>query len=99
MATQTYKSVWAQIRDLEKKAEELRRAELEAVIAGIREKVQEYGLTPEDIFGGRRKKAKAAKSKLPAKYRDPATGKEWSGRGRTPAWLASARNPNKFLIS
>lgn len=98
MAAQTYNSVRAQIRDLEKKAEELRQAELQAVIADIREKVQEYGLTPDDIFGGRRKKTKPAKSKLPAKYRDPATGAEWSGRGRKPGWLASVRNPDKFLI-
>lgn len=28
-----------------------------------------------------------AGSKAPAKYRDPKTGKTWSGRGRTPVWL------------
>lgn len=98
MASQTYKSVRAQIRDLEKKAEELRKAELQAVIADIREKVQEYELTPEDVFGGGRKKSKAANAKLPPKYRNPETGDEWSGRGRRPGWLASARNPDKFLI-
>ncbi|WP_429322334.1 H-NS histone family protein [Paraburkholderia sp. GAS448] len=53
-------------------------------------------MTPEDIFGGGRKKSKAAKSKLPPQYRNPDTGDEWSGRGRTPGWLASARNPDKF---
>ncbi|SAK90673.1 histone-like nucleoid-structuring protein H-NS [Caballeronia glebae] len=34
----------------------------------------------------------------PALYRDPKSGAEWSGRGRAPAWLASAKNRDKFLI-
>lgn len=35
----------------------------------------------------------------PAKYRDPKTGAEWSGRGKAPGWLATAKNKSKFLIS
>ncbi|VWC82779.1 histone family protein nucleoid-structuring protein H-NS [Burkholderia lata] len=96
MTTQTYKGLKAQIHALEKQAEELRQAELQTVIAEIREKVQEYKLTPEDIFGGRRKKPKVAT--LPAKYRNPKTGQEWSGRGRAPLWLANVKNRDKFLI-
>ena len=38
------------------------------------------------------------KGLLPAKYFDPKTGKSWSGRGPAPAWLASARNKNAFLV-
>lgn len=34
----------------------------------------------------------------PALYRDPKSGAEWSGRGRAPAWLASAKNRDRFLI-
>ncbi|HEY3537557.1 MAG TPA: H-NS family nucleoid-associated regulatory protein [Trinickia sp.] len=33
------------------------------------------------------------------KYRDPATGATWSGRGRAPAWLADAKDRTEFLIS
>lgn len=43
-------------------------------------------------------KKAAAKSTLPAKYLDPKTGKTWSGRGPAPAWLANARNKNRFLV-
>ncbi|SKC83368.1 DNA-binding protein H-NS [Burkholderia sp. CF099] len=32
------------------------------------------------------------------KYRDPATGATWSGRGRVPAWLAGAKDRTAFLI-
>src|ERR1700712_2045917 len=40
----------------------------------------------------------ATKSTLPAKYLNPKTGKSWSGRGPAPAWLANARNKNRFLV-
>jgi DNA-binding protein H-NS len=32
------------------------------------------------------------------KYRDPASGATWSGRGPAPAWLASAKDRNAYLI-
>jgi DNA-binding protein H-NS len=38
------------------------------------------------------------KGALPPKYRDPKSGATWSGRGPAPAWLASAKDRNKFLI-
>ncbi|WP_321795284.1 H-NS family nucleoid-associated regulatory protein [Caballeronia sp. J97] len=34
----------------------------------------------------------------PAKYRDPKSGAEWSGRGKAPGWLANAKDRTKFLI-
>jgi DNA-binding protein H-NS len=34
----------------------------------------------------------------PAKYRDPNSGATWSGRGRAPEWLASAKDRTRFLI-
>jgi DNA-binding protein H-NS len=30
---------------------------------------------------------KKTKYKLPARYRDPKTGKTWAGRGNTPKWI------------
>ena len=35
----------------------------------------------------------------PAMYVDPKTGATWSGRGRAPAWIADAKDRNKFLIA
>ncbi|KXU85214.1 hypothetical protein CR51_40970 [Caballeronia megalochromosomata] len=32
------------------------------------------------------------------KYRDPQSGATWSGRGKAPAWLASAKDRSAFLI-
>ena len=39
----------------------------------------------------RRRVSKSRKGrKVPAKYRDPATGTSWSGRGLQPKWLKAA---------
>jgi DNA-binding protein H-NS len=35
----------------------------------------------------------------PAKYRDPKSGAEWSGRGKAPGWLAGAKDRTKFLVN
>ncbi|BCQ28134.1 hypothetical protein NK8_63230 (plasmid) [Caballeronia sp. NK8] len=32
------------------------------------------------------------------KYRDPQSGATWSGRGKAPAWLASAADRTAYLI-
>lgn len=54
--------------------------------------------TAEKAPGTRATKARSAKKAsreagarvtLPAKFRDPASGATWSGRGRTPVWLAA----------
>jgi DNA-binding protein H-NS len=65
-----------------------------------------HGLTIADVDahggGKRRAKKSAGKSAKPAtsaaKYRDPKTGATWSGHGRAPAWIASAKNRDKFLV-
>lgn len=99
----TYQAVRAQIAKLEREAEELRRQELKNVIAQVRQAIADYGLTAADLgLGGRTGKAAgrkpARRSAGEAKYRDPKTGQTWTGRGRPPAWIASAKNRDAFLI-
>lgn len=94
----TYEELKKQIADLERKAEEVRKAELAEVISAIRQKIAEFGLTAADLgfSAAGRKAAKAAKSpsgvRLSAgKYRNPANGEiyEYGGRGRKPSWIAA----------
>jgi DNA-binding protein H-NS len=33
-----------------------------------------------------------------ARYRDPVSGKTWSGFGKAPYWIAGARDRTAFLI-
>ncbi|WP_175691773.1 H-NS histone family protein [Burkholderia anthina] len=100
MATKNYKDLKEQLAKLEAETEAARVAELEAVLADIREKVTEYGITPDQVFGRKRANSgkKAAAPTTAAKYQNPKTGETWSGRGRAPAWIKDAKNRDRFLI-
>ena len=96
----TYKELKAQAEALLKQAEVARRAEIASVVAEIQARMKEYGITLDDLKGGARKtKARAA---VAAKYRNPASGESWSGRGRAPRWLAAelakGRSREEFLV-
>jgi DNA-binding protein H-NS len=69
------------------------------VLEDIQAKVAEYGFTEQEIFGRRRARRQTPKSLSPAKYRDPTSGATWSGRGRAPDWIKSAKSRKRFLIS
>jgi DNA-binding protein H-NS len=94
-----YRALKAQLDALQERTEAARVAELEAVIAQVRELVAEYDITDDQIFG--RKRAKTAANSATAavpKYQNSKTGETWSGRGRTPAWIANAKDRSKFLV-
>jgi len=96
----TYKELKAQAEALLKQAEAARRAEIAVVVVEIQARMKEYGITLGDLKGGAKKlKSRAA---VAAKYRNPATGESWSGRGRAPKWLAdeltNGRAKEDFLV-
>ncbi|NSX03078.1 H-NS histone family protein [Cupriavidus gilardii] len=97
----TYKQLLAEKEKLEAQLEEARQTEVAAVVAQIQQLMEDYGLTAEDLVprrrGRPRKSAGRSGTPAPAKYRDPKTGKTWSGRGRAPAWLG--KNRDRFLIA
>jgi DNA-binding protein H-NS len=96
----TLKDLIAQRESIEKQIAELRHSEIAESIAKVRALIAEYGLTQADIFGGTAKvrKVKEAGSKVPPKYRDPISGKEWSGRGLAPKWL-QGKDKADYLIA
>jgi len=100
MAMASYKELVAQAEKLMRQAEAARKAEMATAVAEIKAKMAEYGITLADLGGG----AKGAKSRkaVAAKYRHPATGDAWSGRGRVPKWLvaelAKGRKREEFLL-
>ncbi len=99
--SQTLKDLLQQREALEKAIAQARQNEIAAAVAQVRAIVAEYDLTAQDIFSGRAGKSAAAKpsgNKVAAKYRDPATGQTWTGRGKAPKWIeGQAREP--FLIA
>ncbi|KON79318.1 H-NS histone family protein [Azoarcus sp. PA01] len=103
----TYQEILAQIEALKQQAEEIRQAEITGVIADIRQKIADYNLSAADLgFGGAARAVKPATGKrgaVKAKYRNPATGASWSGRGVMPKWLKAELDAGKakeaFLIA
>ncbi|MBR8346110.1 H-NS family nucleoid-associated regulatory protein [Burkholderia ambifaria] len=95
----TYLELKAQAEALAQKAEAARLAELESLIATMREQIAEYGITADQLFGRRRAASSGAtRTPVAPKYRDPKTGATWSGRGKPPHWIAGAKNRDRFLI-
>jgi DNA-binding protein H-NS len=93
----TYKQLTAQLDKLHKEVAVAREKEIADAIVDIKGKIAEYSLTIEELGFSSRRGGTAKKKPLPPKYRNPKTGETWSGRGRSPAWLAG-RNKERFLI-
>jgi DNA-binding protein H-NS len=103
----TLAAIQKQIAELQKKADAIAKSEAREAAAKAQALIAQYGLTAEDVgLGGagkgarpgRRRQAAAAKPSGVARYRDPASGKTWTGVGRAPAWIADAKDRSKFLI-
>lgn len=95
MSKPTLQDLLAQKAELERQIIETQRNERAEAIAQVRALMSQYGLTLADI-GGTAPRAPATRSparpavKVAPKYRDPATGQTWSGRGLQPNWLKAA---------
>ncbi|WP_080485599.1 MULTISPECIES: H-NS histone family protein [Burkholderia cepacia complex] len=72
-----------------------REAEREGAIGQIEELMKELDISVLDLQEKAHKRNSRRMSTAP-KYRDPTTGRTWSGRGRQPAWLGN--DPAAFLI-
>lgn len=81
-------------KEIEKRLKQLEKEDRKAALAAAEEVARERGFTLEELTGGK----PAAKAKAPAKYRDPQSGKEWSGRGRRPAWLKDVTDLSPYEI-
>jgi len=81
----TYQELKAQAEALLQQAEEMRKQELRGVIAEIKAKMADYGITVEELAGTASRGRGRGKG-IP-KYRGP-NGETWSGGpGRKPAWV------------
>ena len=106
----SYGQLQAQIQKLQAEAETLKAKEVEGVIARIRTAIEHYGITPDQLFGKKAKKAapgQVAAKKAPTrkstakgrpvaiKYRDGEN--TWTGRGNKPRWLVARLAEGKQL--
>jgi DNA-binding protein H-NS len=99
----TLQELLAQKAALEKQIAETQRQERADAIAKVKALMAEYGLSAADIVGkaspAPRNSAPAGASgrKVAPKYRNPATGETWTGRGLQPNWLKTALASGKQL--
>ncbi|MDP3252468.1 MAG: H-NS histone family protein [Hydrogenophaga sp.] len=100
----TYSELMAQAQNLMAQAEQARKNEISSVIADIKAKMKQFGITAADLGAstGGGKKAGKSKSGAPAKYRGP-NGELWAGGpGRKPEWvrtvIASGKSLDSYLI-
>ena len=95
----SYKELLQQRAELDKQIENARKEALSSAIAQVRALVAEYGLTEADIFSTKKTPRSASNGErtVAPKYRDPATGATWTGRGKPPLWIAGKDRLN-FLI-
>lgn len=91
----TYKELLKQREELEAQINAARKEEVAAAVANIRKLIADFGLTSEDVFPSTR--AKATREAVAPKYRDPATGQTWTGRGKPPVWIRD-QDRSKFAL-
>ncbi|AEA65981.1 H-NS histone family protein (plasmid) [Burkholderia gladioli pv. alliicola] len=93
--TKGYLALLAELEALDARIALAREAEREAAIAQIRELMKSLDIGVQDLQEKVAKRRSARASNMPL-YRDPVSGKTWTGRGRQPAWLGD--EPARFLI-
>jgi DNA-binding protein H-NS len=99
----TYAELKSQAEALLREAEQLRRQEVQSVIAEIRAKMAEYGITPQELGVRLSAKPQRSRSKREVRYIGP-NGEPWSGGpGRKPKWvrevLASGGDLEKYRVA
>lgn len=79
------KAMLAQRADLDKQISEALKNERKGALAQIKDLMETYGITTADVASG--KATKTTGMKVAPKFQDPVTGKQWSGRGKSPLWF------------
>jgi DNA-binding protein H-NS len=87
---QNLSDLLAQKAALEQQIIEAQRAQKAQAIAQVKALMAEHGLTLADIGSRAPAAPRKPAGKVAPKYRNPATGDTWSGRGLQPNWLKAA---------
>lgn len=88
--TTSYQELLKQRAALDLQIQQARERDIADAVAKVRQTVAEFGLAVTDVFpAGRRGRAASAApaAKVAPKYRNPATGQTWTGRGKPPKWI------------
>ena len=92
----SYKELLKQREALELQISTARRGEVANAIAQVRTLIDEYALTQQEVFPSTRARSATSGTKVAPKYRDPASGQTWTGRGKAPKWI---QNQDRSLFA
>ena len=84
----TYHQLLTERAELDTQIKKAIKAEKKDAVTAAKNIIADFKLTPKEVF---------AKKKAKAKYRNPETGAEWSGRGIAPVWIRGL-DREQFLI-
>jgi len=95
----SYKDLLKEREALEQRIKDARRREISSALSRVRELIAEFDLSPQDVFPSGRapRAASTTGAKVAPKYRNPATGQTWTGRGKPPRWIQN-EDREKFAI-
>lgn len=93
----SYAEYVEQITKLQSLAEAARKNEIDDAITKIKDLMQMYGVSIEDLSSGSRAKPAKAKGTVAAQFKNSETGETWTGRGRAPRWL-DGKDKEQFRI-
>ena len=96
MTTKTYRDLLKERNALDAQIELARSDERAAALEKIRVLMDEFGISLTELNG--RRGPKKGRASVAPKYRDPTSGKTWTGRGKPPTWIAG-RNRDEFVIA
>jgi DNA-binding protein H-NS len=98
----------ARVAELQKQAANARKEAMASAIRSVKALMAQHGLTLADLGAGGSKASPKVKSStdnrsaVAIKYKDKSTGETWTGRGKTPKWmaakLAGGATKEQFLI-
>jgi DNA-binding protein H-NS len=91
----SFKEIQDQITQLQREAAEQRDREFTEAVQTIRDLMQEYDLTVEDLQFVHKKTG--VKKPAAVAFRNSETGATWSGRGRSPKWLVG-QDKEKYRV-
>lgn len=103
----TLEAIQTKIQRLQEQAEAMKAKQASMTLDRIVELMSKSGVTVADIEAhlgnkkggaGRGRLATTRTALVAVKYQDPKSGATWSGRGRAPAWIANAKDRDRFLV-
>jgi DNA-binding protein H-NS len=93
----SYQELLAQREQLDKQIKEAVQREKADGIAKAKVIIEQYGLNASDLFSRKAAGTRGPSGKVAPKYRDPATGETWTGRGKAPKWI-EGKNRSSYAI-